>query len=212
MGTSAPSSGLSDALFSRVQARVLGILFGAPDSDFPITEIIARAGSGRGAVQRELKRLTDAGIVALNVRGSRKLYQANRESPIFPELHQLILKTIGVVDPIREALAPYRSSIACAFVYGSIARSQESAKSDIDLMIIGNPGYGEIFGALQPAEKLLARPINPTLMTRDEWQRKVGQRSGFMASVLDQPKLFVIGAEDDLATPRESGEVGPVEA
>jgi len=202
MGTLTVSSGLVDALFSRVQARVLGILFGSPDSDFPITEIIARAGSGRGAVQRELKKLTDAGIVALNVRGSRKLYQANQNSPIFPELHQLILKTIGVVDPIREALAPYRPSIARAFVYGSIARGQESARSDIDLMIIGTPGYSEIYGALQPAEKTLARPINPTLMTPEEWQRKVKERSGFIASVLDQPKLFVIGREDDLAAPR----------
>jgi predicted nucleotidyltransferase len=199
MGTSAHSFGLSDALFSRVQARVLGILFGAPDSDFAITEIIDRAGSGRGAVQRELKRLTDAGIVALNVRGSRKLYQANRESPVFPELRQLIQKTIGAVDPIREVLLPFRPSIACAFVYGSVARGRDTAKSDIDLMIIADTlTYSEIFSALQSAEKILARPINPNLMTPGEWQQKIREPSGFIANLLSQPKLFIFGTENDL--------------
>lgn len=206
MGTLAPStgllpSGLSGALFSRVQARVLGILFGAPDSDFPITEIIARAGSGRGAVQRELKRLTDAGIVALTVRGHRKLYQANRESPIFHELHQLVLKTVGVVEPIRLALAPHLPAIACAFIYGSVATGRETAKSDVDLMIVSDAlSYAEIFGALQSAEKILARPINPTVVTAAEWRRKVKERSSFFANLLSQPKMFVVGTENDLGT------------
>ena len=199
MGTNLVSSNLSGALFSRVQARVLGILFVDPDRDFPITEIISKAESGRGAVQRELEKLTNVGIVAVTLQGSRRLYHANRASPIFLELHQLILKTVGIVDPIRDALAPYRPSINCAFVYGSMAKGDETAKSDIDLMIVGNDlAYSEIFAALQAAEKTLARPINPNLTTAEEWGRKVSHRNSFTTKLLNQPKLFIFGTEDEL--------------
>lgn len=201
MGTNTISSNLANALFSRVQARVLAILFADPASGFPITEIIARAGSGRGAVQRELKRLTDTGILALNIQHGRKLYQANRESPVFAELHSLIQKTVGIADPLRDALAPFASPITCAFVFGSVAGGRETAKSDIDLMIIGTSlTYSEIFAALESAEKVLGRPINPNLMTPAEWHRKTNDRSGFIANVLNQPKLFVIGTVNDLGT------------
>src|SRR5271168_2194958 len=108
MGTNINPSNLSGALFSRVQSRVLSILFGQPDQEFQLTEIISRAGSGRGAVQRELEKLPAVGIVATEAFGNRKLYHANRESPIFHELYQLILKTVGVLDPLREALMQYR--------------------------------------------------------------------------------------------------------
>ncbi len=199
MGTNAISSNLSGALFSRVQARVLSILFVDPDQDFPITEIISRADSGRGAVQRELEKLTNVGIVAVTLQGSRRLYHANRTSPIFSELHQLILKTVGIVGPIRDALAPYQPSINCAFVYGSVAKGDETAKSDIDLMIIGDDlAYSEIFAALQAAEKILARPINPNLTTAEEWGRKIRNRSSFTTKILNQPKLFIFGTEDEL--------------
>lgn len=199
MGTRSISSNLSGALFSRVQARVLGILFLDPDRSFPITEIISRADSGRGAVQRELEKLTNVGIAAVTLQGSRRLYHANRTSPIFHELHQLILKTVGIVGPIRDALAPYQPSINCAFIYGSIAKGDETAKSDIDLMIVGNDlAYSEVFTALQAAEKVLARPINPNLTTAEEWGRKVSNRNSFMAKMLSQPKLFIFGTEDEL--------------
>jgi predicted nucleotidyltransferase len=199
MGTSPIPSNLSSALFSRVQSRVLGILFGRPDQEFQLTEIISKAGSGRGAVQRELEKLTEVGIVATAAYGNRKLYHANRESPVFRELHQLVLKTVGIVDPLREALAPYRQSIASAFIYGSIAKGKDTANSDIDLMIIAEGmAYGEVFSALQKAEKDLARPVNPNLMTTNDWVRKVKAKSSFVTKIVNQPKLFVFGNEDDL--------------
>jgi predicted nucleotidyltransferase len=199
MGTSINSSNLSGALFSRVQARVLGILFGHPDQEFQLTEIISRAGSGRGAVQRELERLTAVGLVATEAFGNRKLYHVNRESPIFHELHQLILKTVGVLDPVRDALMEYRSLIKSAFIYGSLAKGKDTAKSDIDLMIIGEAlAYSEIFSALQKAEKLLARSINPNIMATRDWLKKLKGRNPFVTKILEQPKLFVFGTEDEL--------------
>jgi len=198
MGTNRLPSNLSGALFSRVQSRVLGIIFGQPDQEFQLTEIISKAGSGRGAVQRELEKLTEVGIVAKAAYGNRKLYHANRESPVFNELHQLVLKTVGVVDPLREALTPYRQFITSAFVYGAIAKGKDTARSDIDVMIIGGLVYSEVFAALQQAEKHLARPVNPNLMTTSDWGRKVKARSSFVTEILDQPKLFVFGNEDEL--------------
>ncbi|MEA3161906.1 MAG: hypothetical protein QOD95_3454 [Gammaproteobacteria bacterium] len=131
--------------------------------------------------------------------GNRKLYHANRESPVFNELHRLILKTVGMVDPLREALAPYRQSIASAFVYGSIAKGKDTAKSDIDVMIVADGlAYSEVFSALQKAEKDLARPINPNLMAVGDWVRKAKDKSSFVSRIFSQPKLFVFGNEDEL--------------
>lgn len=178
---------------------MLSILFGQPDQEFQLTEIISRAGSGRGAVQRELEKLTAVGIIATTAFGNRKLYHANRESPIFHELYQLIVKTVGVLDPLREALMEYRPSIKSAFVYGSIAKGKDTAKSDIDLMIIGEElVYSEIYLALQKAEKTLARPINPNLMATREWLKKLKSKSPFVTKILDQPKLFFFGTEGEL--------------
>jgi predicted nucleotidyltransferase len=199
MGTKPNSSNLSGALFSRVQSRVLGILFGQPDREFQLTEIISRADSGRGAVQRELEKLTEVGIVATVAHGNRKLYRVNRESPVFNELHQLILKTVGVLDPLRGALTAYRHSIRSAFVYGSLAKGKDTAKSDIDVMIIGEGlSYSEVYSALQKAESVLARPVNPNLMSISDWVRKVKDKSSFITKILNQPKLFVFGNDDEL--------------
>ena len=199
MGTNINPSNLSGALFSRVQSRVLSILFGQPDQEFQLTEIISRAGSGRGAVQRELEKLTTVGIVATEAFGSRKLYHANRESPIFHELYQLILKTVGVLGPLREALMEYRPSIKSAFVYGSLAKGSDTAKSDIDVMIIGDGlAYSDVYSALEKAEKTLARPVSPNLMATREWLKKLKGKSPFVTKIMDQPKLFVFGTEDEL--------------
>jgi len=198
MGTYA-ISGISKALFSLVQARVLSIFFGKPDEAFQLAEIFSRAASGRGAVQRELKKLTDVGIVNIVPAGRRKLYRANRQSPIFDELHRIVLKTAGLADPIREALMPFRERITVAFIYGSIASGSDTATSDIDLMVIGEGlTYSEIFLALQEPEATLARPISQNLMTCDEWTRKLTNKSSFVTRVLIQPKLFIVGTEDDI--------------
>jgi predicted nucleotidyltransferase len=194
-----PPNGLAGALFSKVQLSVLGLLIGQPDRSFRISEIIRLVGSGSGAVQRELEALTAAGIFTVSSTGSQKLYGANRQSPIFEELYGLVLKTVGLLEPLKKALKPYQSKIEFAFVYGSIAKGTDIAKSDIDLMIIGEQiTYGDIFLALQNAEKTLQRPINPNLMTPDEWRQRRNNKRAFVTKILEQPKMFVLGTDNEL--------------
>jgi predicted nucleotidyltransferase len=191
--------GLARALFSRVQLRVLSILFDHPGQEFSASELIRLARSGSGAVQRELARLSAAGIVTVGRSGNRKLYSANARSPIFNELHQIILKTEGLVEPIRRALRVFQDRIAVAFVYGSIAKQTDTAGSDIDLMIIGTDlSYGALYGALQKAEKNLGRSINPNVMTPEDWKKRLEEKRSFADRIAQQPKLFVFGDENEL--------------
>jgi predicted nucleotidyltransferase len=201
MGTkSRLSRGLADALFTPVQQRVLGLLYGQPRRRFQSAELIRLAGSGTGAAHRLLTRLADAGIITVTRSGNQKHYQANRHNPIFAELHRLVVKTVGVVGPLRRALGPFAKRIPAAFVYGSLAKRADTAKSDIDVMVISDSvTYPDLFRALQDAERVLARPVNPNVMTSAEWRAKRDQTGSFAARVAKQPRLFLIGSDDDLA-------------
>ena len=192
--------GLGDALFSGVQQRVLGILFGNPDRSFFGNELQRLAGSGKGALQRELNRLEQSGLVTLRAVGNQKHYQANPDSPIFDELRGIAVKTFGAGDIVRQALLPLADRIDCAFIYGSVAKRTDNARSDIDLMLVsGALGYPDVLKAVQPAEKKLRRKINPTLYSPTELARKRTQKNAFVTRVLEQPKIFLIGAASDLA-------------
>ena len=200
------SAGLASALFSQVQLRVLALFFSQPSHRYQLTQVIRLVGSGRGAVQREVENLTRAGILSMSNAEGRKIYQANRQSPIFEELHSLILKTVGLHEPLRKALKSLASRIKVAFVYGSVAKGEDTAKSDIDLMVIGQEiAYGDIYKALQKAEETLLRPINPNVMTPGEWRQKVSDRNPFVSKVAQQPKLFIFGADDELKGIGQSG-------
>ena len=190
---------LGDTLFSPVQQRVLGLLFSQPERRFQSAEVIRLVRSGTGAVHRYLTRLAEAGLVTVTRSGNQKHYQANRTSPVFPELHRLIVKTVGIVGPLRQALAPMARKIRAAFVFGSVAKRTETARSDIDLMVISDAlTYPDVFQAVQPAEGLLARPVNPTVMTLAEWRAKRAQAGSFAARVARGPRINVIGSDDDL--------------
>jgi predicted nucleotidyltransferase len=190
---------LADALFSRVQQRVLGILFGQPDRSFLSNEVIQLANSGTGAVHRELKRLDASGLVTVRTVGRQKHYQANKESPVFEELHGLVVKTIGLVEPLRQALAPMADRIQAAFVYGSQAKGTDTVASDVDVMIVSDDlSYADAYAVLARAEATLARPVNPTILTPAEWREKRREGKHFVDTVAIQPKLFVVGSEDDL--------------
>ena len=192
--------GLANALFSKVQQRVLGVLFGNPHRSFYANEIIALAGSGTGAVQRELTKLATAGLVTVRRQGNQKHYQANAASPIFGELRGLVLKTFGVADIVRIALSHLAPQIRAAFVYGSVAKAQDTATSDIDLMVVSDSlTYAEVFAALEQASSDLGRTINPTVYTGKEFARRVREGKAFLTRVMNQPKLWLIGAEHGLA-------------
>ena len=201
MGKKAKSAsiGLADALFPRVQQRVLALLFGQPDRRFQSAELIRLAESGTGAVHRQLRRLADAGWVTVLRAGNQKHYQANRASPAFAELHGLIVKTVAVVEPLRRALTTKSRDIRAAFVYGSLAKGTDKAGSDVDVMVISERlGYQDLFEALQAAERVLARPVNPNVMSLAEWRAKLAKKDSFAARIAAQPRLFVIGSDDEL--------------
>jgi predicted nucleotidyltransferase len=191
--------GLADALFTPVQQRVLGLLFGQPDRRFQSAELIRLAKGGTGAVHRQLERLTAAGLVTATRIGNQKHYQAMRESPVFEELHGLIVKTAGVAEPLRQALAPMAKAIRAAFVYGSVAKGTDRANSDIDLMVISDSlRYPDLFSGLQATEVAVARKVNPTVLTLGDWRTKRRRSDSFTARVAAQPRLFVLGSEDDV--------------
>ncbi len=193
--------GVAEALFSNVQRRVLTVLFTNPDRSFFGGELIRLAASGSGAVQRELQRLESAGLVTVQQVGRQKHYRANAAAPVFAELRSLMVKTSGIADPIRSALAPRLYEIRMAFVYGSIAKGDDKATSDVDLMVVSDTlAYGELFALLEPAAVTLARSINPTLYSASELRARRSEGNSFVNRVLEQSKIWVIGGEGDLAT------------
>jgi predicted nucleotidyltransferase len=195
----AANTTVADALFTKSQQRVLGVIFGNPGRSFYANEIIARAGAGNGAVQRELARLEGSGLVKVTRVGNQKHYQVNADAPVFVALHELVLKTSGLADVLRASLAPFSSEIRAAFVYGSIAKGQDSAGSDIDLMVISDDlAYPDLFNVLEGASRRLGRPLNPTVYSVSELEKRVRERNSFAVRVLKQPKIWLIGGEDDL--------------
>lgn len=190
--------GIANALFSAVQQRVLGLIYGHPDSVFYTNEIIRLTHSGTGAVQRELKKLTDSELVIVTQMGNQKYYQANPNTPFFKELRALILKTFGMADILKNALNLLDNKILLAFIYGSIAKQEDTAKSDIDLMIIGDDlSYGDIFQLLAKPEEQLGRKINPTFYSTSDWKLKSNTKNNFINQIKNQPKIFLIGSEEE---------------
>jgi predicted nucleotidyltransferase len=191
---------MAGALFSRVQQRVLGLLFCQPDRSFFGAEVIRSVRSGSGAVQRELSRLAGSGLVTVTRVGNQKHYRANRDSPVFAELQGLVRKTLGLAAPLRQALAPLEGRICTAFTYGSAVQGADTTRSDLDLMVIAEGiSYPELFEALQAAEAALQRQICPRLNTLEEWSRKLAAGSSFVVRVAAEPKIFLIGSDSDLS-------------
>lgn len=190
---------LAGVLFTPVQQRVLGLLFGQPERRFQSAELIRLAGAGTGAAHRLLTRLAATGLLRVETVGKQKFYQANERAPVFAELVGLVRKTMGLAGPLQAALAPLADRITAAFVYGSVAKGADRAASDIDLMVIADDlDYATLTAVLAAAEERLARPVSPNLMTRAEWRRKRAEAGSFAARIAAQPKVFVIGTDDDL--------------
>jgi predicted nucleotidyltransferase len=191
------TASIADALLPKVRQRVLAVLFGAPDRSYYANELIALAQSGTGAVQRELAALAAAGLITERRQGNQKHFQANPQSPVFAELRGLVLKTMGLADVLRAALAPLAPRIELAFVFGSVARQQDTAHSDVDVLLVSaSLGYAEVFGALEGAALTLGRKVNPTLYTPAEFVQRQAQDNAFVTRVMQQPKIWLIGQED----------------
>jgi predicted nucleotidyltransferase len=192
-GARAGALSVADALFTKVQQRVLAVLFGNAGRSYYANEVIALAGSGTGAVQRELSRLEATGLVTVTRVGKQKHYQANAHAPVYEEL------TSGVIDVLRLALQPLANHLAAAFVYGSVAKQSDTATSDVDLMVVSDSlTYADLYAALENATNTLGRAVNPTVYTPQELKKRLRSDNAFVKRVISQSKLWVIGTEHDL--------------
>lgn len=199
------SRGLSDALFTRTQQRVLGLLFANPDRSFHTNEVVRLSGVGTGTVHRELGRLVDSGLVSAGRLGNQKHFQANRQSPIFEELRGIVVKTFGVADVLRAALAPFADRIAVAFVYGSVAKGTDNARSDVDVMIVSESlAYTHLYEALLEAERRIGRTVNPAVYKAVEFAERREERDGFLGRVLQGPRIYLVGSDHELPAPRKA--------
>ena len=199
MGIMMTRISVADALFTRTQQRVLSVLFGNTARSHYASEIIARAQIGSGAVQRELARLEASGLITSERIGNQKHYRANENSPVFAPLRELVLKTTGLADVIREVLAPLAPQLIAAFVFGSVAKREDNASSDIDLFIVSDTlTFADLFGALEPAARTLAREINPVVHSELEVASLRRKKNSFIERMLKQPKIWIVGDEDAL--------------
>ena len=190
---------LCKGLFSKTRQVVLALLYGRADSSFYTKQILDTVNTGRGTVQRELKNLTDAGIITRQTQGRQVYYQANAKCPIFKELQSIVRKTFGIADVIRQSLANVVDNIRVAFIFGSVAWSGDDSRSDIDLMVIGEISFGEISSLLHEAEEKLGREINPVVYPVAEFKKKVKEDHHFVKNVLEGEKIFLIGDDGELA-------------
>jgi len=198
MGTSTGRLIAGQSLLGQTRSAVLALLYGHADQSFYVRQLVRAVGAGHGALQRELKHLTNMGLILRRTQGNQVLYQANSQSPIFSEIQSLMTKTVGIHDVIRSALASLGSEIQIAFVYGSVARQKERANSDVDLMVLGNAPFGDVVSALGSAQRALGREINPTVFPVSEFRSKLAAGNHFLRSVMKEKRLFVLGTENEL--------------
>jgi len=192
-------SQLGDALFTTTQQNLLGLLYSRPGKSFYTREILRLTGMGVATIKSGLDRMVAAGILSMTRIGNQHHYQANPECPIYEELLGIVKKTFGIADALRQALKPVDNQLQIAFVYGSIAKGTDVSDSDIDLMLVGfDLAYGDVIELLMPVELSLARSINPTIYTPEEFYSKLMEGSGFLGRVKDQPKLMIKGVIDDV--------------
>lgn len=198
MSTRSPITDAGILLFGKTRRYVLAWLYGHPDERSYLRQLARQTGAAQGAMQRELNGLTRAGLVTRTVEGRQVYFQANRESSIFAELQQLLLKTAGATETIRTALTPLLPRIDVAFVYGSTARGALRRESDLDLLVVGHVSFSEIVSVLADAQQRLGRDINPTVYQGEEFARKVKDGHHFLTTILKEPKTFIIGSDHEL--------------
>lgn len=189
---------LASILFPEYRRRVLGLLLLRPNEALHGREVARRTGLPSGTITRELTKLAEAGLLQREKRGNQQLYSANTANPVFAELASILRKTSGLADVLAQALAPVAPQLRAAFVYGSMAQGRESAGSDVDVMLIGEVGFGRAVELLHPAQADLGREINPSVFSVAEFSAKASAEP-FLRDVLAKPKIFLIGNDHDLA-------------
>lgn len=188
-----------DALFSRTKQQILAAALLQPGHAWYLLELSRHLRVTPSSLQRELKALSEAGILKRQQNGGRVYFQADASCPIFQELTQILFKTAGVVEALRRAFRPIQDGIKVAFVFGSIAVSKERSTSDVDVLIVGSTPLSAVAPILRDAEKSLGRPVNPHVYSAAEFTERLGRRDHFLSSVLQEKRLFILGDENELA-------------
>jgi predicted nucleotidyltransferase len=191
---------IAETLFGKARRRILGLLYGRPDEAFYLRQIARLTDLSVGSVQYELPALTEAGLLTREEIGNQLHFQANPECLVFDDLRRIVEKTTGLADHVRAALAPLaeEGKLEHAFIFGSVASGNQFATSDVDLMVIGDVKLREIAPALRPVEDRIAREINPSVYTRDEFVKRVASDDHFLGSVLRGPRIPLVGSDDEL--------------
>ena len=187
-----------EGLFSNTRRAVLALLFGRTETSFYTKQILDAVKIGRGTVERELKNMTDAGIIIREVQGRQVYYRANEKCPIFNELKSLVRKTFGVTEVIRQSLEPAAPKIKLVFIFGSMATGTEKKGSDIDVMVVGTVSFGDTVALLASAQEKLGREINTVVYPAAEFKKKVKEDHYFVKTVIKGEKIFIIGDESEL--------------
>lgn len=190
---SAPPPQLVEILFGAYHRQILALLLLRPDETFYVREIARLTGVPAGSLHRELKSLTEAGLLVRTVSGNQVRYQADRDCPIYDDLAGVFRKTAGLADVLRDLLAPLQDKIVLAFVFGSVAQGKPRATSDIDLLVIGSVSFAAVVEACNVGTRQLGREVNPVVMTKAAFQAKYRQRDRFVSRIAKEPKIFLIG-------------------
>ena len=190
---------LDKLLGSKLRAKALGWFFTHAGERCFVRQLTALLGEDSTNLSRELARLAKLGVLTCQQEGRQKYYRANPECPVFAELKGLVIKTSGAGDVLRQALAPLAKRIQAAFIYGSLARGEESARSDVDVLVVGKVSFGDVVHALRSAEERLSREVNPAVYPPAEFKAKLAAKHHFLTTVLNEPKVFLIGNQHDLA-------------
>lgn len=184
---------VGDALFTKAQQKVLTLLFGRPDTSFYLNEVVRYAAMGKGVISRELTKLTAAGLLLVSKQGNQNHYQANANAAIFAELKQIVLKTFGLVGLLQAGLEPLLPQLEQAFIYGSVAKGEDHASSDVDVMLVGNDlSYSKVMQMLAPIETQLQRKVNPTLYSPEEFAKRLSVGQNFLTQVMAQPQIELL--------------------
>lgn len=195
---SSRSPQLVELLFGAYRRQVLSLLLLRPDESFYVREIGRLTGVPAGSLHRELRGLTDAGLLVRTAAGNQIRYQASRDCPIYEELAAIFRKTAGLADVLRDLLSPLADKISLAFVFGSIAQAKAKATSDIDLLVVGAVSFSAVVEACHQGREKLGRELNPVVMSKASFQKKQRDGDRFISRVLKEPKIFVTGDAGEL--------------
>lgn len=189
---------LVELLFGAYRRQVLSLLLLRPDESFYVREIGRLTGVPAGSLHRELKALTEAGLLMRTAAGNQVRYQVSRDCPIYDELAAIFRKTTGLADVLRDLLAPYEDKISVAFIFGSVAQGKAKAASDIDLLVVGSVSFEAVVEACHQGRERLGREVNPVVMSKAAFQAKQREAERFISRVLKEPKIFLIGDASEL--------------